>query len=157
MLKQHLKISVRKLKLGNKWVFQMNKDPKHTSKVVAKWLKRTTKSRYWSGHHQALTSILLKICGQNWKNVCEQGGLQTRLSYTSSVRRNGPKFTQLIMGRLWKATWNVWPKLNYLKGNATKYTQLVCKLLTHWECDERNKSRNKSISLLLFWHFTFLK
>ena len=31
--------SVRKLKLGRKWVFQMDNDPKHTSKVVAKWLK----------------------------------------------------------------------------------------------------------------------
>ncbi|CDQ63506.1 unnamed protein product [Oncorhynchus mykiss] len=39
ILKQHLKTSVRKLKLGRKWVFQMDNDPKHTSKVVAKWLK----------------------------------------------------------------------------------------------------------------------
>jgi hypothetical protein len=35
ILKQHVKISVRKLKLGRKWVFQMDNDPKHTSKVVA--------------------------------------------------------------------------------------------------------------------------
>ena len=40
ILKQHLKTSVRKLKLGHKWVFQMDNDPKHTSKVVAKWLKK---------------------------------------------------------------------------------------------------------------------
>uniref|UniRef100_A0AAZ3QAD9 Tc1-like transposase DDE domain-containing protein n=1 Tax=Oncorhynchus tshawytscha TaxID=74940 RepID=A0AAZ3QAD9_ONCTS len=39
ILKQHLKTSVRKLKLGRKWVFQMDNDPKHTFKVVAKWLK----------------------------------------------------------------------------------------------------------------------
>ena len=39
ILKQHLKTSVRKLKLGRKWVFQMDNDPKHTYKVVAKWLK----------------------------------------------------------------------------------------------------------------------
>ena len=39
ILKQHLKTSVRKLKLGRQWVFQMDNDPKHTSKVVAKWLK----------------------------------------------------------------------------------------------------------------------
>ncbi|CDQ57800.1 unnamed protein product [Oncorhynchus mykiss] len=39
ILKQHLKTSVRKLKLGCKWVFKMNNDPKHTSKVVPKWLK----------------------------------------------------------------------------------------------------------------------
>ena len=36
ILKQHLKTSVRKLKLGRKWVFQMDNDTKH--KVVAKWL-----------------------------------------------------------------------------------------------------------------------
>ena len=39
ILKQHLKTSVRKLKLGRKWVFQMDIDHNHTSKVVAKWLK----------------------------------------------------------------------------------------------------------------------
>ena len=38
ILKQHLKTSVRKLKLGHKWVFQIDNDPKHTSKVVAKLL-----------------------------------------------------------------------------------------------------------------------
>ena len=39
ILKQHLKTSVLlKLKLGCKWVFQMDNDPKHTSKVVEKWL-----------------------------------------------------------------------------------------------------------------------
>ena len=38
-IEQHLKTSVRKLKLGCKWDFQMDNDPKHTSKVVAKWLK----------------------------------------------------------------------------------------------------------------------
>ena len=37
-LNQHLKTSVRKLKLGRKWGIQMDNDPKHTSKVVAKWL-----------------------------------------------------------------------------------------------------------------------
>ncbi|CDQ68190.1 unnamed protein product [Oncorhynchus mykiss] len=39
ILKEHLKTSVRKLKLGRKWVFQMDNDPKHTSKVVSNWLK----------------------------------------------------------------------------------------------------------------------
>jgi hypothetical protein len=52
ILKQHLKTPVRKLKLGHKWVFQMDNDPKHTSKVVVKW---TTKARYWSGPDKALT------------------------------------------------------------------------------------------------------
>jgi hypothetical protein len=35
----NLKTSVRKLKLGRKWVFQMDNEPKHSPKVVAKWLK----------------------------------------------------------------------------------------------------------------------
>ena len=39
ILKQHLKKSVRKLKLVRKLVFQMENDPKRTSKVVGKWLK----------------------------------------------------------------------------------------------------------------------
>ena len=48
----------------SQWVFQMDNDPKHAYKVVANGL-RTTKSRYWSGHHKALTPILENICGQN--------------------------------------------------------------------------------------------
>ena len=55
--KQHLKTSVRKLKLGRKWVFQMDNDPKHSSKVVAKWLK-DNKVKVLEWHHKALTSIL---------------------------------------------------------------------------------------------------
>ena len=66
ILKQHLKTSVRKLKLGRKWVFQMDNDPKHTSKVVEKDL-RTTKSRYWSGHHKLLTSSYRKFVGRSEK------------------------------------------------------------------------------------------
>ena len=42
ILKQHLKTSVL-LKLGRKWVLQMGNDPKHTSKVVVKWLKDKVK------------------------------------------------------------------------------------------------------------------
>ena len=48
ILKQHLKTSVRKL--GCKWVFQMDNDTKHTSKVVAKWLKdNKVKVLEWPG------------------------------------------------------------------------------------------------------------
>ena len=57
-LKQHLKTSVRKLKLGRKWVFQMDNDPNHTSKVVAKWLKdNKVKVLEWSSHSPDLNSI----------------------------------------------------------------------------------------------------
>ena len=75
ILKQHLKTSVRKLKLGCKWVLQIDNDPNHTSKVVAKWLKdNKVKLLVWPS--QALTSIQNNIFGQN-QSVCGQGGLQT--------------------------------------------------------------------------------
>ena len=54
ILKQHLKTSVLKFNLGHKWVFQMDNDSKHTSKVVAKWLE----------DNKALTSILYTISRQ---------------------------------------------------------------------------------------------
>ncbi|CDQ72638.1 unnamed protein product [Oncorhynchus mykiss] len=40
--KKHVDILKQNLKLGRKWVFQMDNDPKNTSKVVAKWLKDNT-------------------------------------------------------------------------------------------------------------------
>ena len=52
ILKQHLKTSVRKLRLGRKWVFQMDNDPKHTFKVVAKWLK-DNKVKVWEWSSQS--------------------------------------------------------------------------------------------------------
>ena len=57
-LKQHLKTSVRKLLLGREWVFQMDNDPKHTSKVVAKWLNENkVKVLEWPSQSLDLNSI----------------------------------------------------------------------------------------------------
>ena len=57
ILKQPLKTIVRKLKLGCKWVFQMDNDPKKTSKVVAKW-RKDIKVKLLEWPSQGLTSIL---------------------------------------------------------------------------------------------------
>jgi transposase len=58
ILKQHLKTSNGKLKLGHKWVFQMDNDPKHTSKVVAKLLKDNKgKVLEWPSQSPDLNSI----------------------------------------------------------------------------------------------------
>jgi hypothetical protein len=70
ILKQHLKTSVRKLKLGRKWVFQMNNDPKHTSKVVehlwAELKKRVSKEAY---KPNSVTPGLSGGTGQNSPNL----------------------------------------------------------------------------------------
>jgi hypothetical protein len=90
------------------------------------------------------------------KSVCEQWSLQTWLSYTSSVRRNGPKCTQFIVGSLWEATRNVWHKLNNLMA-MLPYTNWV--FVSHWPSGNVIKEIKAEIndSLLLFWHFIFLK
>ena len=130
ILKQHLKTSVRKLKLSRKWVFQMDNDPKHTSKVMEQWLKdNKVKVLKWPSQSPDLNPT---------ENLCAE--LKKRLRATRPT--NLTQLHQLIVGSLWKATWNICHKLNNLKATLTN-TNWVCKLLTHWECDERNKSWNK--------------
>lgn len=51
----------QELKLEHKWVLQMDNDPKHTTKLVSKWLKNNNK---WSGRHKVL---ILFVCGQSQK------------------------------------------------------------------------------------------
>uniref|UniRef100_A0A8K9V1Q1 Transposase Tc1-like domain-containing protein n=1 Tax=Oncorhynchus mykiss TaxID=8022 RepID=A0A8K9V1Q1_ONCMY len=55
ILEENLMESAKDLRLGRRFVFQQDNDPKHKAKSTMEW---TIKSKYWSGHHKALTSIL---------------------------------------------------------------------------------------------------
>ena len=116
ILKQHLKTSVRKLKLGRKWVFQMDNDPKHTSKVVAKWLKdNKVKVLEWTSQSPYLNPK--KNCVGRTEKVCANKEAYKPDSVTPALSAGmGQNSPNLNVGSLWKATRNVWPKVNKLKA-----------------------------------------
>ena len=108
ILKQHLKTSARKLKLGRKWVFHF-----HISKVVAKWLKdnkvkvlmRPSQSPDLSPSENLWTE--LKKCVRAWSptnltqlhQLCQEEWAKIHLTYCG----------KLVEG-------NIWPKLNNFKA-----------------------------------------
>ena len=76
-LKQHLKTSVRKFKLGRKWVFHMDNGSMLGVKVVAKWLKdNKVKVLEWPSQSPDLDPKDF-LGAELKKYVREQGGLQT--------------------------------------------------------------------------------
>ncbi|CDQ68262.1 unnamed protein product [Oncorhynchus mykiss] len=122
ILKQYLKTSVRKLKLGRKWVFQMDNDPKHTSKVMTKWLKDNKVK--WPSQSPDLNPIE-----------------DLRAELKKRVRARRPtNLTQLH--QLYQEEWaKSYPTYcgKLVEGHLKRLTQVKL-FLTHWECDERNKS-----------------
>lgn len=75
--------------------------------------RKMSKSRYWNGHRKLpwnwkKKKILKKFVGVT-ESGCKQGGPHTWHSYASSVWRYKPKFQQLLVRSLWKATQNDWP------------------------------------------------
>ena len=100
ILKQHL------LKLGRKWVFQMDHDPKHTSKVVEKWLNdNKVKILEWPSQSPDLNAIE-NVWAELKKHV--RARKPTNLTQLHQLcQEEWAKIHQLIVGSLWKATRNV--------------------------------------------------
>ena len=86
---------------------------------VEKWLKdNKVKVLEWPSQSPDLNHIE-NVWAELKKNMYEQGGLQTWLSYTSSVRRNGP--TPTYCGKLVEGYPTSLTQVKQFKGNATKY------------------------------------
>jgi transposase len=114
ILKQNLKKSARKLKLGRKGVFQMDNDPKHTSKVVAKWLKDNKVKVLERPSQSPYLNPIENVWAELEKRV--RARMPTfKLSYTSSVtltqlhqlcQEEWAKIHPIYVGSLWKAPCN---------------------------------------------------
>jgi hypothetical protein len=118
ILKQHLKTSIRKLKLGCKWVFQMDNDPKHTSKVVAKWLKdNKVKVLEWPSQNPDLNSIL-------WAELkkCVRARRPTNLTQLPQLcQEEWARIHPIYCGKLVEGYPKYLTQVKQFKGNAAKY------------------------------------
>ena len=120
ILKQHLKTSVRKFKLGRKWVFQMDNDPKHTSEVVAKWLKdNTVKVLEWPSQSPDLNPIE-NLWAQLKKRV--RARRPTNLIQLHHLcQEERAKIHPTYCGKLVEGYPKPLTQVKQFKGNATKY------------------------------------
>ena len=120
ILKQHLKTSVRKLKLGRKCVFQMDNDPKHTSKVVAKWLKdNRVKILEWPSQSPDLNSIK-HLWAELKKRVLVRRS--TNLTqFHQLCQGEWAKIHPTYCGKLVEGYLKRLTQVKQFKGNATKH------------------------------------
>ena len=120
ILKHQLNTSVRKLKLGHKWVFQMDNDPEQTSKVVAKWLKdNKVKVLEWPSQSPDFNPI--EIVWAELKK-CVQARRPTNLTQLHQLcQEEWAKIHPTCCGKLVEGYQKCLTQVKQFKGNATKY------------------------------------
>ena len=118
ILKKH-KTLARKLKLGHKWVFQMDNAPKHTSKVVAIWLKdNKVKILEWPSQSPDINPTA-NLWAELKKRVRARSTKLTQLHQV--CQEEWAKFHPTYCGKLVEGYPKRLTQVKQFKGNATKY------------------------------------
>jgi hypothetical protein len=118
ILKQHLKISVGKLKLGHKWVFQMDTDPKQTE-LWQNGLRITVKVLEWSSQSPDLNPIE-NVRAELKKRV--QARRPINLTPLHQLcQQEWAKIHPTYCGKLVEGYLKCLTQVKQLKGNANKY------------------------------------
>ena len=103
-------------KYGCKWVFQMDNDPKHTSKLVAKWLKENKVNVLkWPSQSPDLNHL------ENlWAEL--QARRPTQLTQLHLLcQEEWAKIHPIYCGKLVEGYPKRLTQVKQFKGNATKY------------------------------------
>ena len=148
-------ISKHQLKLGRKWVFQMDNDFRQTSKVEAKLLKdNKVEVLEWPSQSTNLNPIENVLAELKKLVRARRPANLTQLHHL--CQEKWAKIHPTYCGKLMEGTRNIWPKLNILRAMLPNTNWVY---VNFWPTGNVMKEIKAEInhSLLLFWHFTLLK
>ncbi len=98
----------RALKMGRRWVFQHDNDPKHTAKATKEWHKKKhIKVLEWPNQSPNLHPI--ENLWRELKVRVTNISLETLMTWRGSAKRSGTKSLLRCVQTWWLTTRNVWP------------------------------------------------